>query len=141
MSLFSFYGTFNVVIGMVFLLFRPMQFFFLQQCFQCFCNNDISLYVLHCLCFHNILNVIIIMIFLVFVLFEFFFFFFIFIIYILAMMRSIKICLLIQFFHIIMQLQEFLILYSKVGNETLNCMGDFLASKNKKVVMQIIEKL
>lgn len=50
---------------------------------------------------------------------------------ILVVMRLVEICLLIQFFQIIMQLQEFLILCFEIKNETLNSMGDFLLSNNK----------
>jgi hypothetical protein len=46
-------------------------------------------------------------------------------------MRLVEICLLIQFFQIIMRLQEFLILCFEIKNETLNSMGDFLPSNNK----------
>jgi hypothetical protein len=50
---------------------------------------------------------------------------------ILVVMRLVEICLLIQFFQIIMGLQEFLILCFEIKNETLDSMGDFLPSNNK----------
>jgi hypothetical protein len=47
---------------------------------------------------------------------------------ILVVMRLVEICLLIQFFHIIMGLQEFLILCFEIKNETLDSMEELLPS-------------